>query len=576
MRRRSRAGGEPVKARRRKTATRKRRNAPKAVRPRSSSAASKETKVARLIRERDEAFQQQTATAEVLKVISRSTFDLPKVLNTLVESAARLCEADKGAIFRPTGKDASFYVAASYGHTPEYDEYQKNLTFAPGRSGVVGRVLLDGKSIQIPDVLADPEYKFREIARLGDFRTNLGVPLIREGIPIGILVLQRAVVRPFNDKQIKLVETFADQAVIAIENTRLFEAEQQRTRELTESLEQQTATSEVLRVISSSPGELKPVFSAMLANATHLCEATFGNLLMGEGPIFRAVAVHSKQSFDDWRRNPVIDLRDNPGIPLDRLVNTKQVVHIADLRTDQSYIGKNDRIVSLVEVAGSRTFLAVPMVKEDELIGEIGLYRQEVRPFTDKQIELVKNFAAQAVIAIENTRLLNELRQRTTDLTERTAELTESLEQQTATAEVLKVISSSPGELKPVFEAMLEKAVHICDANFGMLFRVENGAVSLAAMFGVPPAFAEFWQRGPHRPGPRTAFGRMVETMQTVHIADVKVEPAYVEGEPVFVAAVNLGGFRTLIAVPMLRDNELMGLIGIYRQEVWPFTDKQI
>ena len=201
-----------------------------------------------------------------------------------------------------------------------------------------------------------------------------------------------------------MLNTFVDQAVIAIENVRLFEAEQKRTRELSEALEQQTATSEVLKVISSSPGELEPVFNALLANATRICEATSGNLFLCEGPIFRAVAVHSEQSLYDLRRNPVIDLRENPGIPTDRLAKTKQLIHIADLRTDQSYIGKNDRVVSLVEAAGARTFMAVPMLKEGELIGDIVLYRQEVRPFTDKQIELVKNFAAQAVIAIENTR----------------------------------------------------------------------------------------------------------------------------------------------------------------------------
>ena len=190
------------------------------------------------------------------------------------------------------------------------------------------------------------------------------------------------------------------------------------------------------------------------------------------------------------------------------------------------------------------------------------IFRQEVRPFTDKQIELVKNFAAQAVIAIENTRLLNELR--------------ESLQQQTATADVLKVISSSPGQLEPVFQAMLENAVRICEASFGVLFRNEDGAMRAAAMVGVPPAFAEFWQRGPQRPGPRTAFGRVSETKQTIHIADVKAEPAYVDGEPVFVAAVNLGNFRTLLNVPMLKENELIGVLAIYRQEVRPFTDKQI
>jgi GAF domain-containing protein len=212
----------------------------------------------RLLNELRESLQQQTATADVLKVVSRSTFDLQTVLDTLVESAARLCEADKGVIARPTGKDASYYVAATYRHTPEFIESQKGQLFAPGRSGVIGRVLMEGKSVQIPDVLNDPEYAFREFARLANYRTILGVPLLREGVPIGMLVLPRAAVRPFTDKQIKLVETFADQAVIAIENTRLFEAEQQRTRELTESLQQQTATSEVLQVISRSPGDLQP------------------------------------------------------------------------------------------------------------------------------------------------------------------------------------------------------------------------------------------------------------------------------------------------------------------------------
>ena len=222
-----------------------------------------------------ESLEQQTATSEVLQVISRSAFDLKAVLNTLVESASRVCEADRGVILRPTGEGASYHSAASYGHTPEYDEYIKTLTFTPGRSTISGRVLLAGKSVQIADVLADAEWAHAHpgAARLGNFRTMLGVPLLREGTPVGIFLLHRAAVRPFTEKQIKLVETFADQAVIAIENIRLFEAEQQRTRELTELLQQQTATSEVLQVISSSPGDLQPVFEAMLEKAVRICDA---------------------------------------------------------------------------------------------------------------------------------------------------------------------------------------------------------------------------------------------------------------------------------------------------------------
>ncbi len=336
------------------------------------------------------------------------------------------------------------------------------------------------------------------------------------------------------------------------------------TRERDEALEQQAATAEVLKVISSSPGELEPVFNAMLANATRTCEATFGNLFLCEGPVFRSVAVHStKGHADSWRRNPVVDVRDNPGIPLDRVAKTKKVVHIPDLRADQSYLGKNRFFVALVEVVGARTFVSVPMLKEGELIGAINIYRQDVRPFTDKQIALVQNFAAQAVIAIENTRLLNELRQRTDDLSE-------SLEQQTATSEVLRVISSSPGELEPVFETMLANAVRICDAKFGLLYRHHNGTFNPAALFGAPPALAVFVrQRGSFQPEAGTGLDRLLQTKDLVRVTDNSAEPA-------FRAAAKYGGARSLVAVPMLKENVLVGAIIIYRQEVRPFTDKQI
>ncbi len=433
MRRRSKAGGEPVKTRRRTAVTVKRHNVRKSVRRRSSSTAGRETEVARLTRERDEALEQQTATADVLKVISGSTFDLQTVLNTLVESAARLSEADKAQILRPTGKDGRYYSAASYRHTPEFNEYVKTLLYAPGRGGVGGRVLLEGKSVQISDVLTDPEYTFGETARLGNFRTILGVPLLREGIPIGLFLLHRAAVRPFTEKQIKLVETFADQAVIAIENVRLFEAEQQRSRELSESLEQQTATSEVLQVISSSPGDLQPVFATMLEKAVRICDAKFGNIHRWDGDALHLMATHNTPpAFAEYRRRSAMRPTGNIG----RMIATRTAIHVTDLAANQTYAHRDPTAVAAVELGGVRTYVAVPMLKENELIGSFSLYRQEVKPFTDKQIGLVTSFARQAVIAIENTRLLNELRQRT-------GELGRSVEELRALGEVSQAVNST-------------------------------------------------------------------------------------------------------------------------------------
>jgi two-component system NtrC family sensor kinase len=593
VKRRSTAGGKLVKTRRGKTVTLKRGNAPKAVRRRASSTTSQETKVGRLIRERDEALERQAATADenarlinelresleqtivaadVLNLISRSTFDLPKVFQTLVESAARLCEADKGAILRPSGKEASYYVAASYHQNPQYAEYLKNLKFAPGRGSVVPRVLLEGKSVQISDVLADPEYTSRELASVGDFRTVLGVPLLRDGVPIGVLVLHRAAVRPFTEKQIKLVETFADQAVIAIENTRLLSELRQRTDDLTVSLDQQTATSEVLQVISSSPGELEPVFRAMLENAMRLCEAEFGNLFLYDGQAFRTVALYrASQAYTEARQRPFLARDLHPQVPLVRIIQSKGVIHIADVRTEQSYIAGDPEFSKLVDVAGARTLLLVPLLRETQFVGAFAIYRKEVRKFADKQIELVGNFAAQAVIAIENTRLLNELRQRTDDLSE-------SLEQQTATSEVLRVISSSPGDLQPVFEAMLANATRLCQANYGNMLLWEGGAFRMAALHGdVPAIVREAWQPGNvFRPRPDVPIARMAQTRKAVQVTDLREDRGYASGDPLPVLAVDVAGVRSLIAIPMLKDNELVGAVFIYRKEVRPFTDKQI
>jgi class 3 adenylate cyclase/putative methionine-R-sulfoxide reductase with GAF domain len=419
MKRRSRAGGEVVKGRRRKTPEPKRRNTPKAVARSNSPPTQEETEVARLTRELNEAREQQTATADVLKVISRSTFDLQAVLDTLAESATRLCDADTTWLFRRDGE--VYRWAASYGYSKGEHERTKQIMqtrpFSPGRESLVGRIALAGRPVQIADLLADPEYRQIDLARLSRARTALGVPLLREGVPIGVIALQRTEVRPFDDQQIELATTFAAQAVIAIENARLLNELRQRTTDLTEALEQQTATSNVLQVISSSPGNLEPVFATMLENAVRICDAGFGNIFRWDGEAIHIVATHgTPPAFAEARRrispNPI-----NPKTSLGRMVVTKAVVHVADAAAEPGYLEEREpAAVAAVELGGVRTALFVPMLKEGELIGAFTLSRQEVRPFTDKQIELVQNFAAQAVIAIESTRLLNELRERTKEV----------------------------------------------------------------------------------------------------------------------------------------------------------------
>ena len=560
MRRRPKAGGKPIKARRRKAATLSRSGAPKVSRRRNPSSPSTNTKIALLERERDELLEQQKATSEVLRLISVSSGDLQRVFAAILESATRLCQANFGSLLLCEG---DFYRQVAFHNAPPafVEARRINPMISMSGSTALARLAATKRPVHIADVASDPAYQIdsqrRRFAALTGVRTNLAVPMLIDDKLTGALNIYRTEVRPFTDKQIALVQNFAAQAVIAIENTRLLNELHQRTDDLSESLEQQTATSEVLRVISSSPGELEPVFQAMLRNATRICEAAFGSMLLREGDEYRRVALHNAPpNFQKFSDNAPV-LRRGIAPSVDRVIDTGRVSHIFDVAMD-------DPNEPIGKFGGARTLLVVPMLKDNEAIGVFGIYRQEVRPFTDRQIELVQNFANQAVIAIENTRLLNELRQRTDDLTE-------SLEQQTATSEVLRVISTSPGELEPVFQAMLQNAVRICDAKFGVLNLCENDGFRAVALHEVPEAYVERRRGLVLHPSAEHPLGRLMRAKRTIHIADIQAEPKAARG-----GLAELAGARTMLNVPMLREHELIGAISIYRQDVRSFTNKQI
>jgi GAF domain-containing protein len=510
----------------------------------------------RLLNELRESLQQQTATADVLKVISRSTFDLNVVLRTLVESAVRLCEADIGHIARPD-KDGFFQSQANFGWSTELKEEMERIPFKAGRGSVTGRALLERKTVHIVDAQADPEYKLSKAQKLGGYRSMIGAPLLREGTPIGVFALARNSVRPFTEKQMELLTTFADQAVIAIENVRLFDDVQARTRELSESLEQQTATSEVLSVISSSPGELEPVFQAMLEKATRICGANFGDLYLRDRDAFRMVATHdSPPAYAAARRRDAL-LRPPPDAPLGLVGLTKRVAQIADITTIPSYVEGHPFVVVGVELGGYRTVLAVPMLKENELVGVITFARQEVRLFTEKQIELVKNFAAQAVMAIENTRLLHELR--------------ESLQQQTATADVLRAISRSTFDLRTVLDTLVGSAARLCDTDMASIVRLNNSVYRHAASYGLPPELHQHLLTLRLEPGPGTVAGRVALECKPIQIPDVQSEPGYALAE-----LMQKAGARTILGVPLLREGIPIGVLVMMRCRMEAFTNKQV
>ena len=570
MRRRSRAGSL-VKVRRRKSATPRRPNASKSARSRTSSVDDLKSTVARLTRELGEALDQRTATAEVLRVISTSPGDLEPVFQAMLANAARICEAKFGSLYLYDGD--RFRVGALHNAPAAFAEFRRREpVFHPPPGTGLAQIVATKRTFHTPDIRLEKGYVDRNPivvagAELGGFRTVLTVPMLKDDNLIGCINIYRQEVRPFTDKQIELVTNFAAQAVIAIENVRLLNELRQRTDDLTETLDQQTATSEVLRIISSSPGELRPVFQAMLENATRICGAEFGMLWLIEGDGFRPVALHGvPPALAEMRQREKVFYVDLE-TPLARLAQTKQLKHIADATREPAYIKGVQPFKEFVDDFGARTFVMVPMLKDTALLGAMAIYRKEVRPFTDKQIELVKNFGAQAVIAIENTRLLNELGQRT-------AHLSESLEQQTATSEVLRVISNSLSDIQPVFESIVQSGVKLFSGATVSIALVDNGMVRAAAVADCDPARAHAW-RGvfPFPLAREYMHSRAILDREVVDIPDVERAPA-----DLAVGAKNFlrSGQRTVTVVPLMQGDRAIGALSVIRLAPGPLSDKQL
>ncbi|HEY7141532.1 MAG TPA: GAF domain-containing protein, partial [Methylomirabilota bacterium] len=510
----------------------------------------------RLLRDLTKSLEQQTATGEILRVISSSPTDVQPVFDTIARSALQLCDGNYCFVFRFDGE--LLHLAAHHGASPEGAEaLRRAWPMPPSGGSAAGRSVLSRGVAHIPDVEADSTYVLGAVAAIAAYRATVAVPMLRDGVPIGTINVSRERPGPFSERQIELLKTFADQAVIAIENVRLFKELEARNRDLTETLEQQTATSEILRVISSSPTDVQPVFRAIVESAIRLCAARFGAVFRFDGELVHLVAHQNLTAENVQVLERLYPMRPSRGQGSGRAILSGAAVQIEDALADPEY--RQD----VATAAGWRSMLVVPMLREGNVVGTINVHRAQAGAFPERQVDLLKTFADQAVIAIENVRLFKELEARNHDLTD-------ALEQQTATSEILRVISSSPTDIQPVLDAVTENAARLCDVPDAAIFQVDGDRLRLVANRGPIPHFS----LGDTRPIARDwVSGRAVSDATTIHVADLSAsENDFPQGA----AYAKQMGHRTTLATPLLREGAAIGVILIRRLEVRPFATREI